>query len=104
MTPHRHQPPAFSPATRMTYLHDVTQVDSSGMDDAMPPDWLTASEVASMLRVSKMTVYRLVHSGELAAVRVGKSFRISRTSVSSLLDEQHRWLENGLSLAEDVPS
>ena len=28
------------------------------------------------MRVSKMTVYRLVHSGELPAVRVGRSFRV----------------------------
>ena len=27
------------------------------------------------MRVSKMTVYRLVHNGELPAVRVGRSFR-----------------------------
>ena len=29
-----------------------------------------------MMRVSKMTVYRLVHGGELPAVRVGRSFRV----------------------------
>jgi excisionase family DNA binding protein len=33
--------------------------------------FLTVAEVASMMRVSKMTVYRLVHSGELPAARVG---------------------------------
>ncbi|WP_280405352.1 helix-turn-helix domain-containing protein, partial [Nocardia brasiliensis] len=33
--------------------------------------FLTVAEVASLMRVSKMTVYRLVHSGELPAVRVG---------------------------------
>ncbi|WP_435742839.1 helix-turn-helix domain-containing protein [Nocardioides sp. SYSU DS0663] len=38
--------------------------------------FLTVAEVASMMRVSKMTVYRLVHGGELAAVRVGRSFRV----------------------------
>lgn len=37
--------------------------------------FLTVAEVASMMRVSKMTVYRLVHSGELPAARVGRSFR-----------------------------
>ena len=38
--------------------------------------YLTVAEVAEQLRVSKMTVYRLVHSGELEAVRVGRSFRV----------------------------
>ena len=37
--------------------------------------FLTVAEVAAVMRVSKMTVYRLVHSGELASVRVGRSFR-----------------------------
>lgn len=36
---------------------------------------LTVAEVAALMRVSKMTVYRLVHNGELPAVRVGRSFR-----------------------------
>ena len=38
--------------------------------------FLTVAEVATLMRVSKMTVYRLVHSGELTAVRVGRSFRV----------------------------
>ena len=33
--------------------------------------FLTVAEVALIMRVSKMTVYRLVHSGELEAIRVG---------------------------------
>src|SRR4029077_13725494 len=37
--------------------------------------FLTVAEVAQLMRVSRMTVYRLVHSGELPAVRVGRSFR-----------------------------
>ena len=32
--------------------------------------FLTVAEVAKIMRVSKMTVYRMVHSGELPAVRV----------------------------------
>ncbi|HEX3792659.1 MAG TPA: helix-turn-helix domain-containing protein [Pseudonocardiaceae bacterium] len=50
-------------------------------------EFLTVAEVASMMRVSKMTVYRLVHSGELPAVRVGKSFRVPEKAV-------HDYLEN----------
>ena len=33
--------------------------------------FLTVAEVAQIMRVSKMTVYRLVHAGDLPAVRVG---------------------------------
>lgn len=48
--------------------------NSSG--DISEAKFLTVAEVAAMMRVSKMTVYRLVHSGELPAVRVGRSFRV----------------------------
>ena len=37
------------------------------------------------MRVSKMTVYRLVHSGELTAVRVGRSFRVPEHAVHAYL-------------------
>ena len=37
------------------------------------------------MRVSKMTVYRLVHSGELPAVRVGRSFRVPEHVVEEYL-------------------
>ncbi|MDF1477938.1 helix-turn-helix domain-containing protein [Leifsonia sp. H3M29-4] len=43
--------------------------------------FLTVAEVAEMMRVSNMTVYRMVHSGELPAVRFGRSFRIPESAV-----------------------
>lgn len=48
--------------------------------------FLTVAEVAEIMRVSKMTVYRLVHSGELPAVRVGRSFRVHERAVNEYLD------------------
>jgi len=39
------------------------------------------AEVAEMMRVSKMTVYRLVHSGDLPAIRFGRSFRVPESAV-----------------------
>jgi excisionase family DNA binding protein len=47
--------------------------------------FLTVAEVASMMRVSKMTVYRLLHNGELPAVRVGRSFRVKEEDVDEYL-------------------
>jgi excisionase family DNA binding protein len=47
--------------------------------------FLTVAEVAAVMRVSKMTVYRLVHSGELASVQVGRSFRIPERAVHEYL-------------------
>jgi excisionase family DNA binding protein len=49
--------------------------------------FLTVAEVAAMMRVSKMTVYRLVHGGELSAVRVGRSFRVPAPAVRAYLDD-----------------
>jgi excisionase family DNA binding protein len=45
--------------------------------------FLTVAEVAEMMRVSTMTVYRLVKSGELPAVRFGRSYRIPETAVAA---------------------
>ncbi|HET6212607.1 MAG TPA: helix-turn-helix domain-containing protein [Micromonosporaceae bacterium] len=52
--------------------------------------FLTVAEVAELMRVSKMTVYRLVHSGELTAVRVGRSFRVPEHAVHGYLREAFR--------------
>ena len=46
---------------------------------------VTVAEVAAVMRVSKMTVYRLVHAGELPAVRVGRSFRVPEQAVHDYL-------------------
>ena len=45
----------------------------------------TVAEVAATMRVSKMTVYRLVHNGDLPAVRVGRSFRVTEDDVNEYL-------------------
>ncbi len=41
------------------------------------------------MRVSKMTVYRLVHNGELPAVRVGRSFRVHAKAVHDMLESSY---------------
>jgi excisionase family DNA binding protein len=46
---------------------------------------LTVAEVAAAMRVSKMTVYRLVHAGDLPALRVGRSFRVPEAAVDDYL-------------------
>jgi len=52
--------------------------------------FLTVAEVAALMRVSKMTVYRLVHAGDLTAVRVGRSFRVPEHAVHAYLREAFR--------------
>lgn len=51
------------------------------MDEAPDQRMMNVREVAQLLRVSKMTVYRLCERGELGSVRVGRSIRIPRAAV-----------------------
>ena len=51
------------------------------------PAFLTVAEVADMLRVSNMTVYRLINAGSLPAVRVGKSYRLTEADVDTYLQQ-----------------
>jgi excisionase family DNA binding protein len=54
----------------------------------LPDDrFLTVAEVADALRVSKMTIYRLVHDGRLPAIRVGRSFRVPESSLRAYFRE-----------------
>lgn len=55
------------------------------MDRKPSPRFMTVTEVADLMRVSKMTVYRLIHSGEMPAIRVGKSFRVPEAAVNQLI-------------------
>lgn len=48
--------------------------------------FLTVAEVADLMRVSSMTVYRLVRSGELPAVRFGRSYRIPESAVAAAVE------------------
>lgn len=56
---------------------------------------LTVNEVASMMRVSNMTVYRLIKRGQLDAVRVGRSYRIRRQDLVSYLMRSSVQVERG---------
>jgi excisionase family DNA binding protein len=47
--------------------------------------FLTVGEVAELLRVSNMTVYRLISAGDLPAARVGKSYRVREEDLDAYL-------------------
>jgi excisionase family DNA binding protein len=53
------------------------------------PRFLTPAEVAELLRVSPMTVYRLIKAGELRAARIGKSYRIAEADVDAYLQARY---------------
>ena len=63
----------------------ATWVERVPMSNLSEIKFLTVAEVAAVMRVSRMTVYRLVHAGDLASVRVGRSFRVPEHAVHAYL-------------------
>lgn len=59
------------------------EISSSG------PRFLTATEAAERMRVSKMTVYRLIKAGKLPAVQIGKAYRVKETDLESYLESSY---------------
>lgn len=47
---------------------------------------LTVAEVATVMRVSRMTVYRLIRRGQLKAIRVGRNYRVREEDLSTYLE------------------
>lgn len=76
--------PAPPPPSRQTRERPLNEVA-----------FLTVAEVATVMRVSKMTVYRLVHSGHLPAIRVGRAFRVPEQAVHEYLRENYLGVEVG---------
>lgn len=56
---------------------------------------LTVGEVANIMRVSNMTVYRLIKSGQLGAIRVGKNYRLRRSDIEFYLNERAVHVQGG---------
>ena len=60
---------------------DAVQDHRSVVDDRL----LTVGEVAAAMRVSTMTVYRLIKAGDLGAIRIGRGYRIPQPEVERYL-------------------
>lgn len=56
------------------------------MGTGLPGQLLTVAEVADLLRVSNMTVYRLIKAGQIGAIRVGKNYRIPQADLDEYLE------------------
>ena len=56
----------------------------------MPTDetFLTVQEVAELMRVSTMTVYRLIKAGDLRAARIGRSLRLRASEIQAYLERE----------------
>jgi excisionase family DNA binding protein len=71
----------------------VAKASGEGADHVAQSDerrhFMTVAEVAQLMRVSTMTVYRLIKSGELPAVRVGRSYRLRPGDVDRYLGDRY---------------
>ena len=45
------------------------------------PSALTVGEVGQILRVSDKLVYRLIRDGSIAAIRVGRAYRVAKSNL-----------------------
>ena len=83
--------PCLTEWVAMTFMNGKPARDAGAADGqaVTRTQFLTVAEVAALMRVSKMTVYRLVHNGELPAVRVGRSFRVHAKAVHDLLETSY---------------
>lgn len=70
----------------MTATEDTVQALDPG-NPAQWPKFVTVPEAALILRVSKMTVYRMIHRENLESIRVGRSFRIRSDSLRRVVAE-----------------
>jgi excisionase family DNA binding protein len=60
-------------------------MSGSGAKGPSADPLFTVSEVADVLRVSNMTIYRLIKAGEISALRVGKNYRIRERDLEDYL-------------------
>lgn len=73
----------------MTLLRKAVKEEGEEMSQTQyGASLLTVGEVAGIMRVSNMTVYRLIKSGQLPAIRVGKNYRIRRGDIDRYLNDR----------------
>jgi excisionase family DNA binding protein len=70
-----------------------------GQDDLFDLRFLRVEEVARVMGVSKMTIYRLINSGDLPADRFGKTYRVREGELRAYLDRS-RVVPGSMSWAE----
>lgn len=70
-------------------MSETTGDDESKTTPLAEGRFATVAEVARQLRVSNMTVYRLVKAGQLPAVRVGRGYRIREQDVLRYLENRY---------------
>ena len=66
--------------------NELTLRDSATRNELL--SFLTTEEVLTYLKVTPRTIYRLIRTGELPAVRIGRQWRFRRHDLDRWLDRQ----------------
>lgn len=66
-----------------------------------PSEFITIPEVAARLRISQMSVRRMIARGELAGVQIGRQWRIPAQAMATMLATVEKSLEAQLQQAKD---
>ncbi len=53
-------------------------------------DVLTVDEVAKLLKLSKITIYRLIKTGEIPAYKIGASWRVNREDLENYIESKKK--------------
>ncbi len=53
-------------------------------------DVLTVDEVAKLLKLSKITIYRLIKTGEIPAYKIGASWRVNKEDLENYIESKKK--------------
>lgn len=79
----------FTRATRHGEPGDHNRLEALDVSETMK-EYLTAAEVADVVGLRPVTIYRWCRAGRLASVKIGKEWRIRRAAVDALLGRSLR--------------
>lgn len=51
--------------------------------------YFTIKEIAKLLKVSYITIFRWIHAGKLIAVKAGKQYRIKESQLNKFLQNEN---------------
>ncbi|MFH2021780.1 MAG: helix-turn-helix domain-containing protein [Patescibacteria group bacterium] len=57
--------------------------------EKMTDQYYSITEVANLLKVAYLTVYRWIKSGKLKSVKAGKQYRIKKEDLSTLMEQKN---------------
>ncbi|MBF0464238.1 MAG: helix-turn-helix domain-containing protein [Nitrospirae bacterium] len=70
-------------------IESFFEIDEIRTELTKGPEFYTLDEIAKMLRLSYITMYRLVEIGDIAASKVAGRWRITKSALQHYLESRH---------------